>query len=61
MKRVIRLSFIILIFTGLSASGQFQEILLKQTSKAGIYKKGQKISVYAFLEARKAIHFIYMF
>jgi cephalosporin-C deacetylase-like acetyl esterase len=48
MKRVILLFFIILIFTGLSASAQFQEILLKQTNKAGIYKIGQKISVYAF-------------
>ena len=48
MKRVIRLSFIILIFTCLSASAQFQEIILKQTTRSGIYKKGQKISVYAF-------------
>jgi cephalosporin-C deacetylase-like acetyl esterase len=48
MKRVILLSFIILIFTGLSSSAQFQEIILKQTIRSGIYKKGQKISVYAF-------------
>jgi cephalosporin-C deacetylase-like acetyl esterase len=52
MKRIILISSIILIFTGLSASAQFQEILLKQTKKAGIYKKGEKISVYAFPESQ---------
>jgi cephalosporin-C deacetylase len=50
MKRVIRLSSIILIFTGLSASAQFPEIILKQTNQTGIYKRGQKISVFAFPE-----------
>ncbi len=48
MKRIILFSSIILIFTGLSASGQFREIILKQTNTTGIYKKGEKISVYAF-------------
>jgi cephalosporin-C deacetylase len=48
MKRIILISSIILIFTGLSASAQFREIILKQTHNTGIYKKGEKISVYAF-------------
>ena len=50
MKRIALLFSIILIFTGLSASAQFQEIILKQTNQTGIYKKGQKISVFAFPE-----------
>jgi len=48
MKRIFLFSSIILIFTGLSVSAQFQEILLKQTRETGIYKKGEKMSVYAF-------------
>jgi cephalosporin-C deacetylase len=50
MKKIIQLSSIFLLFTGLSASAQFREIILKQTNPTGIYKKGQIISVFAFPE-----------
>jgi cephalosporin-C deacetylase len=48
MKKTIFIYIITLIFSGSFVSAQFQDILLKQTENAGIYKKGQKISVFAF-------------
>ena len=50
MKRLFNSSILIFVFIGLSIVVQSQDIILKQTSKSGVYTRGQKISVKAFAE-----------
>jgi cephalosporin-C deacetylase-like acetyl esterase len=51
MKRFLRSSILTFILIGFSIVVQSQNIALKQTSRTGIYTKGQKITVKAFAEA----------
>lgn len=47
MKRIFKQSFLVFILTTYVLLARAQEITLRQTNLSGIYKKGQKVSVYA--------------
>jgi len=52
MKKIILLSFVLFLISGFVSVAQNQTLELKQTNKAGIYTKGEKIRVMAFVHER---------
>ena len=48
MKKILYVLFVVFLFTEYSVFAQGEGIRLRQTTKSGIYKKGQQISVKAF-------------